>query len=243
VTRSIGRTHRLIRLAAAGAALVTVALASGCGAGQLAQTSQIVAAVPGGSATAPVPNPANPTSEILVQNATIAFNGAAGYKVGDTAPLSIFVFNQTQDKLTVVPGSAVLQSPTTGKDAGSAGKLAWTGSAVPSAPPTVAPSATPIVSPSKSGAASGAPSESPSESPSPTVAPSVPPAPPLTVQPAGSAALIPGSTQYLAITNLTQAIGPGDVVNVTLNFISGGKTYSVTVGATVAPPTQAPSAP
>ncbi|HEY2793167.1 MAG TPA: hypothetical protein VGJ28_12450, partial [Micromonosporaceae bacterium] len=87
MTRSIGRTNRLVRLAAATAALVSLALASGCSAGQLAATSRTVPAVPGGSGTVSVPNAHDPNSQILVQDATIVY-ASQGYKPGDTAPLA-----------------------------------------------------------------------------------------------------------------------------------------------------------
>jgi hypothetical protein len=237
VTRSIGRRQRIGRLAAAGAALVALGLASGCSAGQLAETSRIVPAVPGGSVSVPVPDPSNPNSSILVQNATVAY-APAGYQAGSAAPLVMRIFNQTLKPITVTPGEVSLQS-NTGGAATPLGTLTWTS-------PTMLPllGAVPSAAPSDSGAPSANPSSGPSDAPSgaptdtPSSAPSAPAsAPAVQVAPAGITILDPSQSQFLVITDLKQKLMPGDVVNVTLMFDDGGRQFSGTVGAAFVPPT------
>jgi hypothetical protein len=249
VTRSIGRRHRIVSLAAAAAALLTVGLASGCGAGQLAATSRIVAAVPGGSAVVSVHNPVDPNSEIQVQNATIVFS-AAGYAVGSTAPLMLTVFNQTDAPITVAPGTAQLQSNlgVNHPQMTDAGSLTWvtagTGaSGAPTPSDSTSPSAlaSPSGLPSPSGSVSPSVSPSGSVSPSALPSPSAPATPPLTIASAGFVTLDPSQPQYLAITGLTRAISSGDVVNITLTFVYKNQPYSTTIAATFAPPLSAPS--
>jgi hypothetical protein len=119
VARSIGRTYRVFRLAAIGAALATVALTGACSAGQEAATSQVVAAVPGGFATA-TPDPTQPLQVVLVQNAEIVYHGTDGYAAGGTAPLTMRIFNQTKNPVTIAPGdvSFVLNNDRSGTSAG-----------------------------------------------------------------------------------------------------------------------------
>ncbi len=253
MTRSIGRTYRVVRLAAAGVAVAAVAFTGACSAGQLAETSRIVAAVPGGSATVSVPDANNPTSEIIIQNATVVYNNTTGYAAGGVAPLSMRVFNQTQHPITVAPGSAETQPPTGTTKAASAGTLSWVtaaslaAAASPSPSVATSPSANPSDSASPpSSSPSSSQSASPSDTPSPAGSASSATGSglqPITIPAGGFAIVAPTVTQYLAITGLTSAIAPGDVVNVTLNFVdmTTKQPYTATVAATVAPPTDAVS--
>jgi hypothetical protein len=239
VTRSIGRTNRLVRLAAATAALVSLGLASACSAGQLAETSRIVPAVPGGSTTVSVPNAQDPNSQILIQDATIVYS-SKGYSPGDSAPLSMRVFNQTDSAITLAPGSVTLQSPQSGGKTTEVGKLTWASGAGASPAPAASDLA--------SAPASAAPSDSASPSAAPSASASVPSAPPLTIPSGGFVILDPQQEQYLAITDLAQptiltspTLTSGSVVNVGLTFTANGQAYSATVPATFAPPATAPS--
>jgi hypothetical protein len=233
VTRSIGRVHRIGRLAVAGAAVLAVGLASGCSSGQLAATSRIVPAVPGGSVTVKVPDPNNANGAVLVQNATLDF--APGYPAGSSAPLSVRIINQTNSPVTVMPGSATLQAPDTFDpgNAKSVGTLAWASSTSPNGSgPSIAP-------PSPSAPASPSSSDSTNPSPGASQTPAAPPAPvlrDLKVVPAGLLILTSASDQYLAITGLTQPLSPGDIVNVTLNFAVNGKSYVASFAVPIAPP-------
>lgn len=247
MTRSIGRRHRIGMLAALGVAVAAISLVSGCSAGQIAETALIVPAVPGGSATVKFNTPANPNAAVLIANGLVVAS-ANGYKAGTDAPLQLRIINQTPGVITVTPGTVTLQAPTARAGASEAviGTLAWVSSAVPvvapspstppaSAPPSVSPSGSP------SNSASGAPSSSPSESPAPPPAPALKD---LKIQPgaAGLLILTPAAAQFLAITNLTQPLKPGDIVNVTLTFTdASGQSKSGTVAMPIAPPATAAS--
>jgi hypothetical protein len=225
-------------LAASGVALVAVGLVSGCSAGQLAATAEIVPAVPGGSVLVNFHDPANPNSAVLVQNAVIA-PSVGGYKVGSDAPLQLRIINQTPGVITVTPDSATLQAPvggTVGNDK-PVGTLTWASSKTPVEAPSPSPSLSPSGQPS--GSPSGSPSGAPSETPTPPAAPALKD---LTIQPgpAGLLILTPGSDQFLTISNLTQPLRPGDIVNLTLKFTdAAGETQSGTVAMPIGPPSTA----
>ncbi|HEY9482942.1 MAG TPA: hypothetical protein VIR00_08270, partial [Micromonosporaceae bacterium] len=115
MTRSIAGRQRHARLVAASAGIIAVIAAgalAGCGAGQIAETSTIVSAVPGGSASVAVPTKNNPNGALLITNVTVDYNDVNGYAAGATAPLSMWIINQSTDPLTVTAGDAQLVDPT-----------------------------------------------------------------------------------------------------------------------------------
>ena len=115
MTRSIAGRQRHARLVAASAGIVAVVAAgalAGCGAGQIAATSTIVSAVPGASATIAVPTEDNPNGALLIKNVTVDYNDVNGYPAGATAPLSMWIINQSTDPVTVTAGDAQLVDPT-----------------------------------------------------------------------------------------------------------------------------------
>ena len=87
-----GRTNlrsrpHLPSLATAVLALTVLGLAvAGCGAGQRAQTAEMLPRAPG-------VNAASPDGTILVRNASIEFPGPEGYAAGETATVQLSVFN------------------------------------------------------------------------------------------------------------------------------------------------------
>jgi hypothetical protein len=72
-------------LAAGALAVIGLALA-GCGAGQRAQTAEMLPRTPG-------VNAASPDGTILVRNAVIEFPGPEGYAAGGTATVQMSIFN------------------------------------------------------------------------------------------------------------------------------------------------------
>jgi hypothetical protein len=252
VTRSIGRTYRISRLAVAAAAVLAVGLTSGCGAGHLAETSEVVAAVPGGSTSVPFVTADSPNGSVKVQNATIDFK-VGGYAAGSNAPLTMRIINQTNGTITVRPGVAKLQSPTgtAGPNNGATvGTVKWVtpatlaaeaaASAAPSAPASPAPSAS-ASTPGK------APSTNPSApaSPSPSPSATTPPAPAdLKIGPSSIAILTSGGEQYLRITKLAFPLTPGDIVVLSFTFTEVGPTGTSAIGQgsvamPIAPPEEA----
>ena len=103
-------------LAAAVVATGLLALASGCSAGQITQTDEIVPAVPGVNVQTPIPG-----GQLAVRNAYVVYPGTQGYAAGSRAILSLRLFNNspnpvrlrggTSDFGTVTLGSAAAASP------------------------------------------------------------------------------------------------------------------------------------
>lgn len=92
MTRSIrGRRGRLLL---AGTVTATALLASGCGAGQIAETANFAPGVPGVSAT-------TPDGRFKIVNLAIAYPGPDGYAAGADAPLILAIHNDTLEPATV----------------------------------------------------------------------------------------------------------------------------------------------
>lgn len=241
MTRSIAGRHRTGRLVAASAGIAAIfatASLAACSAGQIAETSLIVPAVPGGSTVVTVPNPGDANSAILLQNVTIGYSSPAGYPAGGNAPVSLRIVNQTTDVIMVTPGVATLTGPTAANGTSTAlGTLSWTdGSA-----PTLLTATAPSPSSAPAGPSSPVPTSSGSSVPSAPAAPSAPAIADITIQPASIAILQPSGNpgpQYLQIANLSQVLKPGDTVNLTFTFTdtTTHATYTATVAAPVAPP-------
>jgi hypothetical protein len=256
VTRSIAGRRRNGRLVAVSAGVVTIfatAALAGCSAGQISETASIVSAVPGGATSVSVPTQDNPNGALLIKNVTVDYNDINGYAVGATAPLSMWMINQSTETITVTAGDAQLVDPT------KASKLTLLGSmnlssgtqdiqavpgvagSVPSS--SVGPAAAPSEAPSTANEPSGATSVGPSESvaPSTTAAPTAPAAASVTIQPGTMVVLSTSAgagVQHLEVPGLRQALVPGNTVQLTFNVTKDGTPLQSTqVVAPVAPPT------
>ena len=238
MTRSVAGRHRTGRLAAASAGAAAIAatiLLSGCSAGQIAATAQVVSAVPGGSTRVDVPDPTDLNSAILVQNVTVAYNGPDGYVAGANAPLAMRIINQTQSPIRVTPGDATLlgskvvvpgngATPEPSVAGTPLGSLSWSGT-------------TPVVTKPTASASPGGEPSSPAGAPGPPAGADV-------VIPAGSIAILApatvGSTKYMQISGLSQDVKPGATVVLTLRFsvlaASGPADFNAIVSAPIAPP-------
>jgi hypothetical protein len=247
VTRSIAGRQRHARLVAASAGIIAVIAAgalAGCGAGQIAETSTIVSAVPGGSASVAVPTKNNPNGALLITNVTVDYNDVNGYAAGATAPLSMWIINQSTDPLTVTAGDAQLVDPTKATTLTALGSMSLSGGTPvveavqgvagnPSTPPPAPPA--PPSSP-----ASTAPS-SPSGSGAPSTAPAAPAAASVTVQPGTMMVLSTSAgsdVQHLVVTDLKGAVVPGNTVQLTFNVTTpdGTPLQSTQIVAPVSPP-------
>ena len=216
MTRSTAGRHRIARLAAVAgglAAIVAAGALAGCGAGQVAATSIITSAVPGGSATVPVPNPGNPASAVYFTNVFIVPSGPGSYKVGSSAPLSVSIANQTVETVHVMPGRVFLINQTSGAVGEQIGTVGWSGGATPVTSPSEAPSSAP-----------GSGSPPPTAAPTPS-APAAPDTHAVTLDPAGAVWLRPQdnapNTPYLQIENLTQELAPGQTVQIEFTVAAG----------------------
>jgi hypothetical protein len=230
VSRFAG-THLAVRVSAAAVGVAAIMLASGCGAGQIAETAKIQSAVPGASGLVLVPpDPADENADpgqILAQNVTVQYKGPAGYKRGESAPLDIRIINNSPVNVRLIGATSPLGTVTPG------------GAGAPQAAPaaTGSPSATP----------SGEPSANPSGSAAPNPQPTVAPAAIAIVIPANQIVeLVPGAPAYLQISNLTQDLKPGDNTSLSLSFENlsePGATINdlALAGIPIGPPDTAPS--
>ncbi len=209
---------------AAGAGAV-LALA-GCSAGQVTQTSEQVAAVPGTDADA---------GSIALRNLVIVYDGPEGYPAGGDAPLVVRLFNNGPEAITL-----------TGVTADKAASVQLVGSPTveptqtPSAPPpeATATSPAPEASPTATGSPSPETSPTGSPSPEPTAEATTPPPAPLplsiTIPPQSYVLLVPGEADgHLVLTGLAEEITPGESILVTFTFDDG---VTVTVAVPLAPP-------
>ncbi|WP_345541817.1 copper chaperone PCu(A)C [Phytohabitans rumicis] len=195
----------------AGVATATALLASGCGAGQIAETAEMKPAVPGTNGQLDVAQ----NQSLSVRNAMVAYDGSEGYQVGADAPLEVWIFNDTSETVSVTVSTPNAKAVT----------LSGGETASPSPSPSPAESASP--SPDASG------------SPAPSPSPEAPPAPePASIEiAAGSFAAFSESTkQHLVLTGLTEELKPGETVELTFDF-GNGRTLKldVPVGTPLSP--------
>ncbi len=175
------------------AAVLVTPLAAACGAGQVAQTSRVVASVEGASAT---------RGGVSVSNAVIAYPSSGSYQLGDDVPLYVAIVTEdtTSDTLVSVTtdaaGSVVLVAV----------PVRFGSSGSPS----------PATSTSESAAASAAGSAAPSASASPGAAQlDVPLA-------AASLRSFSADGDYLQLTGIVRELRSGTTVNVTFSFAEAG---------------------
>lgn len=201
MTRVIRGTGRALVLA--GLATAAAVALSACSAGQVTQTSDQVAAVPGFSFTAPAPNGGN----VGVRNITAAYNGPKGYAKGANAPLELWIFNETTSPVDVEISSSSAASVTLVSG--------------PASGATESPAAS--ASPSASASASAKPNASASVSPTPaeTKAPTAGKPAKVTIPAAGYVVLSQSSGTFARLNGLTQDLPPGSSVHLTFKFSNG----------------------
>jgi copper(I)-binding protein len=250
---SVTRSHRrLAAPAVAGALAVATGLLAACSAGQLAATSLVVPAVAGGQASVQA---GSRTETIGIANATLDYPGTKGYAKGDSAAVTLWIFNNTTKDITLIGASSdagrvlvstgnhsgavspclasarpIQPNPSTGAPTAGVLPSAGASAGVSPAGPTNTPSSRPSARPTASGTPSAAPSASASASPSPS--PSATPAGSaeikVPIKAFGCVALNRDSAQFLQITQLAKGVGSGNTVNMSFTFSqAGGATYSV----------------
>jgi hypothetical protein len=205
--RSLG-TRRVAQ--AAGAAMVAVIALAGCSAGQVAETAILKAPVSGLDTQ-------TPDGGLLIRNLQVAYNNPDGYKPGESAPLEVSLFNQTEQPMTVLISSKPQQSDTV-----VSAEQIGVGPATPaSAPATTEP--TPDPSASGSAPASAEPT-----------APALQPAR-FTIAPLGSKTFLTGDDPTLVASKLSGVLLPG--LSLSLTFEVDGTGQSLDVLAPFAVPT------
>ncbi|HET8640464.1 MAG TPA: hypothetical protein VFM37_00910 [Pseudonocardiaceae bacterium] len=200
------------------AASVTVAFAGGCSAGQVTQTDQQVAAVPGVSTDLAVAG-----GRVSVRNVLLPYPGAQGYPQGSSAPVEVAIFNDTRRPLRVRVSSpdaaqVVLSAPTPS----------------PAGPATASPSATASPRATASPSATASPGAAATSSPAGGAAE-------LEIPAGGYTVFTSGSPRQLRLVGLATARKPGQSVRLRFEFTGGA---AVEVSAGIAPPfTPAPRSP
>ncbi|MFY1674771.1 hypothetical protein ACN27G_33355 [Plantactinospora sp. WMMB334] len=233
MTRSIGGARRAAAVlagTAAGAAL----LLSGCGAGQIAETAERIPTNLGVNAE-------SPDNNYLVRNAFVGYPGTAGYPAGANAPMSVTLYNETGEPVTVRVGSTAaggvtLTGPSAAPSPGGGAPASPSPEATAGSP---APDAT-AGSPAPDATAGSPSPEATQESPSPGGSPSADstaapaPATPAEIQiPAHGFVVLNQETagRWLQLTGLAEALPPGHSIQVTFDF--GGTQVPVQVPVTV----------
>ncbi|MGE5829149.1 MAG: hypothetical protein ACM30G_12435 [Micromonosporaceae bacterium] len=205
--------RRSLRAAAVGAVLLGI---TACSAGQITQTANQVAVVPG------VNVDIGPDSQIGLRNLQIAYNGPSGYAKGGTAPLLVRIFNSGPTPVTLTGVSA----------SGFADKVTLVGStrATPLPTPRPTAAASPSATAAPSASAPGTPR--PSGSAQPPASPSASPTPAattprasagedtfaITIDPNSYVLLVPGQGGYLQLVGLVSALRPGQAVRMEFTF-------------------------
>lgn len=208
------------------AALGTVLLAAGCGAGQVAQTAEMQPAVPGANSTPT----AGADASIQLRNVLIAYPGVEGYEQGDNAPLELFIFNTGQRPVTLVEVTT-----DAARTAHMTGATTTTASPPPPSPsPSESPHETPTGSPSAT--PTGLPTAAPTASPSPSGAPVRVPVPV-----GGYVELSSTTSSRLELVELTRALRSGEAASIRFAFDNGATfTLDVPVGLPASPVSPGP---
>jgi len=215
VTRSIKRNRRAAMLLA-GVAAASMLL-SGCSAGQVAETARKVPSLGGVNAQ-------SENGDFKVRNVSVDYLSPEGYPAGGTAPLTVAIFNDSVNPVTVTISSDNADSVTLGGEiAGRPG-----------------PESSPAASPSEPAETPGAPSpdaQSPGAEPSPSLTGPGATASPVTPSPSqpatatgpasveipayGYVSLTQESGDFVQLVGLKEALRPGGSVTVTFDFGNG----------------------
>ncbi|MGQ5259278.1 hypothetical protein ACTWLT_00825 [Micromonospora sp. ZYX-F-536] len=231
MTRSI-RGSRRAALLLSGIAAATSLLASGCGAGQIAETANKEPSVQGVNLSAG-------NGAFAVRGLLVDYPGTEGYKAGQDALLNAVIYNDSRDTVTVtVTTESAREVVISGGSA----------SPSPSASASASPSESGSPSPSTSGSGSASPSATPSETGSSSATPSAPesarasgsaspsaPGQPARIElaPLSYLQLNSEATQQLRLIGLTEELRSGQNVFVTFDFGNGN---TVTGPAPIAVP-------
>jgi hypothetical protein len=214
--RSLARVRPLACRAAqvAGAASVAVLALAGCSAGQTAETSLLQTPVSG-------LNTASPDGGLLIRNLQVVYKDTTGYPANGSAPLEVSLFNQTQSPITVTISSEAQQTVTQGIV--SAQQVGLTGPAPTPSSPIASGPAGGDVSPSSPPSAGTSGEVSPPASAAsalPTDTATPPPAAlspaKLTIPALGSVTFLPGDQTSLIASGLTDKLGPGNSLALTI---------------------------
>lgn len=224
MTRSI-RVSRRAAMLLAGMATATSLLASGCGAGQIAETSLKEPSIQG-------VNVQTAGNEYKIRGLVVDHPGPDGYPAGATAPLTAVIYNDTREPVTltittdsardvVLAGAAVAESGAPG------------GARLPSAPGSVSPTPSEATSPTATPSAGESPPGAASPTPSATTSTPVGAPARIEIPAFGYAQLNKEAGNYLLLVGLNESLLTGESINLTFDFGNGQR---LTAAAPVAVP-------
>ncbi|MGC4818104.1 hypothetical protein [Micromonospora sp. DT63] len=235
MTRSI-RGPRRAALLLSGIAAATSLLASGCGAGQIAETALKEPSVQGVSLT-------SPNGSYSVRGLLVTYPGTEGYRAGQDAPLEAVIYNDSKSTVTVtittqsarevlISGGSASPTPSASESASATPSTSASGSATPSA--SESRSASPSATPSETGSSSATPSAPESARASGSASAAAPGQPArIELAPLSYIQLNSQATTQLRLIGLTEALRSGQNVIVTFDFGNGN---TVTGQAPIAVP-------
>jgi len=196
-------------------AVIGAVLLAGCGAGQITQTAEQVAAVAGASGNA---------GPIAVRDAVIEFpedaEGAARYPAGESAPLRMSIANSGQqpDRLVSASSPVAASVEITGLTDVYAGQVLVVEGAPPAPPPTAAVPTPPAGATPTPGAA---PTPTAGAAPTPTAG-AAPTAAPTTPASAPETASAVEDATHVVLTDLREDVQAGLTSPVVLTFEQAG---------------------
>lgn len=223
MTRSINRSRRAALLLS-GIAAATSLLASGCGAGQIAETALKEPSVQGVNLT-------TPNGAYSVRGLLVAYPGTEGYRAGQDAPLNAVIYNDSKSTVTVtvttqgarevlISGGSASPTPSASESASATPSTSESGSASPSV--RESGSASPSATPSETGSSSATPSAPESARASGSASPAAPGQPArIELAPLSYLQLNSEATSQLRLVGLTEALRSGQNVVVTFDFGNG----------------------
>ncbi|WP_320067808.1 hypothetical protein [Micromonospora sp. RTGN7] len=213
MTRSIRGSRRAALLLSGVAA--TGLLATGCGAGQVAETANKEPSILG-------VNSQTPDNAYKVRGLYVEYPGVEGYKSGANATVNAVVYNDTRSPVTLtVTTDGAREIVITGASGSASPSPSTSESPSESASPSASTSPSGSASPSESGSPS--PSEGAAGSPSASASPSAPAGEPARVEiPAFSyVQLNVEGDRSLQLVGLNETLLVGHQVNLTFDFGNG----------------------
>jgi len=201
VTRS---TPRRAAALLAGVAIAAGLLASGCSAGQIAETAKKKPSVPGRNVDGAVRDDTGAViGRVSLRDVVVVYRDPKGFPAGGEAPLQVAIFNDTPEAVRVRVTSPAGAPGEEGTVGAKSVELAGAGAEPTSQPAPPSPSA----------------SGSPSAPPTPTT----PPARPAIIEiPADSFAVLgPNGERWLKLVGLDRSLAPGASVRLMFEFDNG----------------------
>ncbi|MFG1881222.1 hypothetical protein [Micromonospora sp. NPDC049102] len=217
MTRSINRSRRAA-LVLSGIAAATSLLASGCGAGQVAETAEKEPSVQGVNLT-------TPNGAYSVRGLLVTYPGTEGYRAGQDAPLNAVIYNDSKSTVTVtVTTQSAREVLISGGSASATPSASESASESASASPSAreSGSASPSATPSETGSSSATPSAPESARASGSASPAAPGQPArIELAPLSYLQLNSEATSQLRLVGLTEALRSGQSIVVTFDFGNG----------------------